>query len=99
MADTLPRPPRREWRLADQPRFEPEQTAIDLAELVGHLAAKAVELLIDADDALAHELDLVHQTIPDDVKVAASFGRACGDLAAELAHARGELDADLVHDR
>src|SRR5215470_18104195 len=99
MADTLSRPSRRGWRLADHPRFESKQTAIDLAELIGHLAAKAIELLIDADDAFAHELDLVHQTIPDDIEMAASLGRACGELGTELASGFGELDAQLVHDR
>ena len=75
-------------RLADHARFETEQATVDLAELFGHLAAKAVELLVDTEDALAHELDLVHQTIRDDVEVPASLGRTRRELGAELIHDR-----------
>ena len=89
MADTLSRPPNGRPRLTDHAHFETEQATVDFAELFGYLAAKAVELLVDTEDALAHELDLVHQTIRDDVEVAASLGRARGDLGAELAHDRG----------
>src|SRR5262245_39921622 len=102
MADTLSRPPDGRRRLADHARFETEQATVDPAELFSHLAAKAVELLVDTDDALTHELDLVHQTIRDDVEVATSLGRACGDLVEETAifgRARGELGAELAHDR
>ena len=82
MADTVSRPPNGRRRLADHARFETQQATVDLAELFGHLAAKAVDLLVDTEDALAHELDLVHQTIRDDV------GRARGELGAELIHDR-----------
>jgi hypothetical protein len=88
MADTLSRPPTGRRRLPDHARLETEQATVDLAELFGYLAAKAVELLVDTDDALAYELDRVHQTIRDDVEVAASLGRARRELGAELIHDR-----------
>ena len=96
MADTLSRPTNGRRRLADRARFETEQATVDFAKLSGHPAAKAVELLVDTEDALAHELDLVHQPIPDDIEVTASLDRARGDLGAELAH---EPDKLLIHTR
>src|SRR5262249_53810347 len=88
--------------LADHSRFEAQQPAVDALKFLGDLAAEAIELLIDRDNAFADELDLVHEPIGDHVEVPPRLGGARGDLGAEIQLQRrgagGDLSAQLAGD-
>ncbi len=75
---------------------------MDQAEFLGDLAAQPIELLIHADDALAHELNRVHQPIADYAEVSSRLRGARRDLAAEIGldsrGARRDRGADLGHE-
>ena len=62
-----------------------DQPPVDPAEFFGDLAAEPIELLVDADNAFADELDLVHETIGDHVEVTAGLRGAPQDLGSRRA--------------
>jgi hypothetical protein len=60
------------------------QPTVDPLKILGDLAAEAIELLVDADDAFPDELDLVHQAIGDHVEMTSRLRRGRSDFGTQL---------------
>src|SRR5262249_33468852 len=79
--------------------FQTEQPAVDLPELVVHLVAEALELLIHREHAFGDELDLRGEALRHHVEVPSSFGCRCIDVTNHACLELARASLETVHTR